>query len=97
MDLYAPTILLPRVRVPSTVSTLLPFIVQFVLYLSCEKNEIKQKEAGFGPLKKQICTTLALEPMSKKFFEALLCCAEIKHDETGNQSALFQYRIVTLL
>ena len=23
----------------------------FVLYLSCEKNENKQKEAGFGPLK----------------------------------------------
>ena len=27
------------------------FIV-FVLYLSCEKNENKQKEAGFGPFKK---------------------------------------------
>ena len=30
---------------------LLSFIV-FVLYLSCEKNENKQKEAGFGPFKK---------------------------------------------
>ena len=27
------------------------FIV-FVLYLSCEKDENKQKEAGFGPFKK---------------------------------------------
>ena len=26
---------------------------QFVLYLSCEKNEIKQKEAGFEPFKKR--------------------------------------------
>ena len=33
---------------------LLLFIV-FVLYLSCEKNENKQKEAGIGPfLKKQL-------------------------------------------
>ena len=32
------------------------FIVKFVPYLSCEKNENKQKEAGFGPffLKKQL-------------------------------------------
>ena len=43
-----PTILLPRVLVPSTPSMLLSFIA-FVLYLSCEKNENKQKEAGFGP------------------------------------------------
>ena len=51
MDSSAPTILLPRVRVPSTPSTLFSFIV-FVLYLSCEKNENKQKGAGFGPFKK---------------------------------------------
>ena len=38
-----------RVRVPSTPSTLLSFKVKFVLYLSCERNENKQKEAGFGP------------------------------------------------
>ena len=25
----------------------------FVLYLSCEKNENRQKEAGFGPFKKK--------------------------------------------
>ena len=42
----APTILPPRVRVPSMPSTLFHL---FVLYLSCEKNENKQKEAGFGP------------------------------------------------
>ena len=32
---------------------LLSFIVKFMMYLSCEKNENKQKEAGFGPFKKQ--------------------------------------------
>ena len=37
------------VWVQSTPSTLLSFIVEFVLYLSCEKNKNKQKEAGFGP------------------------------------------------
>ena len=51
VDLSAPTILLPQIRVPSTPSTLFSFIV-FVQYLSCEKNENKQKEAGFGPFKK---------------------------------------------
>ena len=48
MDLSVPTILLPRVRVQSIPSMLLSIVV-FVLYLSSEKNEIKQKEAGFGP------------------------------------------------
>ena len=38
----------PQVRVPCSLSMLLSFIV-FVLYLSCEKNKNKQKEAGFGP------------------------------------------------
>ena len=42
------TILTPRVRAPSTSSTLLSFKV-FVLYLSCEKIENKQKEAWFVP------------------------------------------------
>ena len=51
MELPVPTILPLRVRVPSTPSTLLSFIV-FVLYLSCEKNENKQNEAEFGPFKK---------------------------------------------
>ena len=51
MDLSAPTILPPWVRVPSTPSTLLSIIV-FVQCLSCEKNKNKQKEAGFGTFKK---------------------------------------------
>ena len=44
VDLSAPTILPPRVRVPSAPSTLLSFTV-FVLYFSCEKDENKN---GFG-------------------------------------------------
>ena len=51
----APTILPPRVWVPSTPSTLLSFAV-FVLYLPCEKEENKQEEAGFGPFKKMANT-----------------------------------------
>ena len=45
VDLSVPTILPSRVRVPSTPSRLFSFIV-FVIYLSCEKKENKQKEAG---------------------------------------------------
>ena len=44
VDLSAPTILLPRVQVPSTPAMHFSIIV-CVLYLSCEKNENKQKEA----------------------------------------------------
>ena len=55
VDSPAPTIMPPRVRVPSTPSMLLSFIV-FVVYLSCEKNENKQKEAGYGPFFIQITT-----------------------------------------
>ena len=46
VDSSAPTILPPRVWVPSTQSRLLS------LYLSCEKDENKPKEAGFGPFLK---------------------------------------------
>ena len=49
VDLSAPTIMPPQVRVPRTPYMLLSFIVKFVLYMSCEKNENKQKEAVFGP------------------------------------------------
>ena len=49
VNLSAPAILLPQVRVPCTLSMLLSFIV-FVRNLSCEKNENLQKEAEFGPL-----------------------------------------------
>ena len=52
VDLSEPTILRPRVRVPSTPSMLSSFIVNFLLYLSCEKKENKQKEVEFGHLKK---------------------------------------------
>ena len=47
--LAVPTILLPRVQVPSTpIGMLLPFIVKFVLYLFCKKNEDKQKRPGLA-------------------------------------------------
>ena len=49
VDSFAPTILPPRVWVPSTPSMLLSFIVKFVLYLSCEKNKIKQKRGRVWP------------------------------------------------
>ena len=52
VDSSAPTIL-HRVRVPSTPSTLFSCIV-CVLYLSLEKNENKQKEAGFSPFLKKL-------------------------------------------
>ena len=48
VDSSASTILLIWVQVPSTPSTLLSFM-EFVLYLTCEKNKNKQKEAGLGP------------------------------------------------
>ena len=51
MDSSAPNILPPRVRVPSTPSMLLSFIVKFVLYLSCEKNEINKKRPGLAHFK----------------------------------------------
>ena len=54
VDSSAPTILLPRVQVPSTPST--NCYIVFMLYLSCEKNENKQKEAGFGPFLKYVWT-----------------------------------------
>ena len=50
VDLTVPTILRPRVRIPSTKSTLSFF--QFKFELWCEKNENLQKEAGIGPFKK---------------------------------------------
>ena len=50
------TILPPRVWVSSTPSMLLSFFVQFVLYLSREKNENKQKEAVIGSFVKNIAT-----------------------------------------
>ena len=57
VDTSAPTILSPWVRVPSTPSMLLSFIM-FVLYLPCENNKNKQKETWFGPFKKSYNTAL---------------------------------------
>ena len=58
MDSSAPAILLPRVCVPSTPTTLLSIYIVQIVYLSfeleCEKNENKQKEAGIGPFFKQV-------------------------------------------
>ena len=48
-----PTILPPRVRIPSTPSTLFSIYIVEIEYLTfeleCEKNENKQKGAGIGP------------------------------------------------
>ena len=48
VDSSAPTILPPWVRFPSTPTMLLSFIVKFVLYLSCENNEINKKRPGLA-------------------------------------------------
>ena len=50
VDSSAPPILLPWVQVPSTPSTLLSIYIWIV---SCGRYEIKQKEAGIGPLPKK--------------------------------------------
>ena len=47
VDLSAPSILLPWVRVPITPSTLLSI---YILIVSYEKDENKQKEAVIGQL-----------------------------------------------
>ena len=54
VDLSVPTILPPWVQVPMHASYTFIIFVKFVLYLSCEKNTNKQKEAGFGPFIKKI-------------------------------------------
>ena len=53
VDSSAPTILLPRVRVQSTLSTLFSHrYSQIYAIFLCVKNENKQKEAVFGPFLK---------------------------------------------
>ena len=62
VDSSVPTILLPWVQIPNKPSMLLFFIVKFVLYLSCEKNENKifsynifaNTKSTFGLLKNQV-------------------------------------------
>ena len=79
-----PTILPLQVRVPSTPSKLASIVVKFVLYLSCEKNEKKQKEAGFGPFcfkkrqgsfesHKTCCYCQRLHTFLKLMFYPLVC------------------------
>ena len=76
-DWSAPTILPPRVQIPSTPSMLLSFIV-FVLYLLCEKNKNKQKEARFGTF------------LKKSFFSVL---RESNLDESERRSTSHQIHI----
>ena len=49
VDLSAPSILLPRVRVPSILSMLLSI---YIWFLSCKKDENKQKRPELAHLKK---------------------------------------------
>ena len=49
VDLSAPSILLPRVRVPSILSMLLSI---YIWFLSCKKDENKQKRPEWAHLKK---------------------------------------------
>ena len=62
VDLSAPSIMPPQVRVPSTPSTLFSIYIVQIVYLSfeleCEKNKNKQKEAGIVPFKKRKLTHL---------------------------------------
>ena len=50
--LSAPTILRPRVWIQSTPSMVISIRVKFVLYLSCKKNENKQKRGRVRHIKK---------------------------------------------
>ena len=72
VDSSAPSILPPQVQVLSTPSTLLSFIVNFVLYFLfyCEKNERKLNEGQVWPKKEdsQICDwPVRLRPNVKPF------------------------------
>ena len=76
VHLSVPTILLPWVRVPSTSLKLFSFIV-IVLYLLCEKNGDKQKEAGFGPFKKRKLWQKITPPLINlkyEFFQGDILC-----------------------
>ena len=66
VDSSVPTILPARVRVPSSPSMLLSVMVNFAPYLSCEKNENKQKEAGFGPFYKEKSVIIIKEASFKR-------------------------------
>ena len=51
VDSSAPSILPPRVRIPSTQSMLFS---SYIWIVTCRKDENKQKEAEIGPFKKQV-------------------------------------------
>ena len=68
MDLSVPTILLSWVRVSSTASTLLSFIVKFVLYLPCEKNQKKLKgHSHYCVFRVRLWQTVAFPQGDRKF------------------------------
>ena len=46
LDSSAPTILPPRVRIPTAPAIIVKFVLH--LFLHCEKNKNKQKEPGLG-------------------------------------------------
>ena len=60
-----PTILRPRVRIPSTPSMLFQFVL---LKLYRENNENKQKEAGIGPIFKNNSAILEIFCFEKFVF-----------------------------
>ena len=87
-----------RVRIPST-SSMLSIIVKFVLYLSCEKNENKQKEAGFGPffkrIKKMRCPYMLQEVDSKLAFNSF---DHLRQNETSDcRKHFLQFNYLPLL
>ena len=71
VNLSAPTILLPCVRVPSTSSTLLSFMVKFVIYLSRKRTKINKKRPGL---------------VHKKYIKTKNYCFEMKHSESNNKT-----------
>ena len=67
VDSSAPSILPPRVRVPSTPSMLSSI---YIWFMSCRKFKNKEKEAGIGPFKKHlmgsenVCTSVQMSAYS---------------------------------
>ena len=61
MDLSEPSILQPRVRIPSTTSK---FLSNYILMVTCRKDQNKQKEAGMGPILKNLVDLEKCVPLS---------------------------------
>ena len=73
-------------------ATIYAFIiaVEYVLYLSCEKNENKQKETGFGPFKKTIFRfgSDSTDIFLLKVYAALVLCILIGYSKfSTNENA----------